>query len=115
LNEYIKKKNCSHPLSFNVESRRLKAHKKNLTMLRGLKTKLGSSKHGQGKTFCVWPPTYGTESRSPRAKLFFFQPCMELQAQSLEAQSTAHANFLVVSFLLSKLRIGCQEQKYTYY
>jgi hypothetical protein len=32
-------------------------------------TKLESSKHGQGKTFCVQPPTYSTESR--RLKTFF--------------------------------------------
>ncbi len=31
---------------------------------------LESSKHGQGKTFCVRPPTYSTESK--RLSFFFF-------------------------------------------
>ncbi len=38
-------------------------------------TELKSSKHGQGKTFCVRLPTYSTESRRLRA-IFFLLSAM---------------------------------------
>ncbi len=41
-------------------------------MSKGLNIEFGSSKHGQGKTFCIWLLTYGTESKRPRTKLFSF-------------------------------------------
>jgi hypothetical protein len=54
-------------------------------MPRGLNIELGSLKHGQGKTLCVQPPIYNTESKKPRAKLFFLSathgtPCIELES-----------------------------------
>jgi hypothetical protein len=77
-------------------------------MSKGINIKFGSSKHGQGKTFCIQPFTYGTENKRPRTKKISFNgPCMEFQAQSLEAQSMAHANFLVVRLLLSNPKVRC--------
>ncbi len=103
---------CIWPPIYSTENRRPRAFFFLLLAMHGTpSTELESSKHGQDKTFCVRPPTYSTESRRLRTILFFFRPCMKLQAQSLEVQNMAHANFLVVNLLLSKLKVGCQEQK----
>jgi len=77
-------------------------------MPRGLNTKLGVQNMAKAKHFVFGLLLTTLKVGGQEQNFFFFWSCMELQAQSLEVQSMAHANFLVNflvgSFLLSKPR-----------